>query len=280
MTETLAYIRYSLQDLYPPEEITSFIRLIMEDVCQLQPYQLLLDKDRQLTKTEKERIQDIIVRLSHSEPIQYILGQTCFCGLSFSVNRSTLIPRPETEELVELILKDCSGKAVSLLDIGTGSGCIAISIANYMPLANVMGVDISAEALAVAEANARLLKVSNISFRQMDILSSERNISSVFDVIVSNPPYVMEMEKVSMGRNVLDYEPSSALFVSDDDPLLFYREIARFGKERLKKGGTLYFEINARCGVEMKTLMHKEGYTDVCILKDLSGKDRIIKAYR
>jgi len=280
MTETLAYIRHSLQDLYPPEEITSFIRLIMEDVCKLQPYQLLLDKDRQLTKTEKERIQDIIVRLSNYEPIQYILGRTCFCGLSFFVDRSTLIPRPETEELVELILKDYSGKPVSLLDIGTGSGCIAISIANYIPLANVMGVDISVEALTVAEANARLLKVSNISFRQMDILSPERNISSIFDVIVSNPPYVMEMEKVSMERNVLDYEPSSALFVSDDDPLLFYREIARFGKERLKKGGALYFEINARWGTEMKNLMHTEGYTDVCILKDLSGKDRIIKAYR
>lgn len=280
MTETLTYIRRSLQEVYPPEEVAGFIRLIMEDVCHLSSYQLLLDKDRQLTKAEQQRIEDIVGRLLRFEPIQYILGTANFYGLTFGVDASTLIPRPETEELVELILAESPKGALSLLDIGTGSGCIAITLAKHLPEAEVTGVDISAKALARAAANARRLEVGNVSFARVDILSSAKNTLSAFDVIVSNPPYVMEAEKKVMEKNVLVYEPAGALFVPDDDPLLFYREIARWGRDHLRKGGRLYFEINAACGNGMVELMEQEGYTEIHLIKDLSGKDRIIKAKR
>ena len=277
MTETVAYINLSLQDLYPKGEIRSFTRLIMEHVCCLQPYQLLMDGSRHLSDAEKHEIRLTVERLKQFEPIQYILGETSFCGLKFRINPSVLIPRPETEELIECILNDYDGRKMRILDIGTGSGCIAISVAHFLPTTEVIAVDISGEAIQTAEENARINNAS-VSFIQADILYSDVDIPGTFDIIVSNPPYVKENEQIGMERNVLLYEPRLALFVPDNDPLLFYRAIARLAKQKLNTGGALYFEINAMLGKETVQALKEEGFTNVELIRDLSGKDRIIKA--
>ena len=285
MTDAVVYIRQSLESLYPAGELTSLIRLIMQRICGIAPYQFLLGKGKEISETEKARITEIVGALKKSVPIQYALGTADFYGREFLVNPSVLIPRPETEELVEIILKDVRqkrySKPVGILDIGTGSGCIALTLAAEVGQADVTAVDISPEALATARANAARLKV-NAAFCQADILSgpaAEKGIPGRFDLIVSNPPYVMESEKREMEKNVLDYEPHLALFVDDRDPLLFYRHIARFGKKRLNPEGTLYFEINARLGRETIRLLQTEGYRDVVLIRDISGNDRIIKAF-
>jgi release factor glutamine methyltransferase len=280
MTETIAYINHTLKDLYPPGEIKSFTRLIVDHVCGLQSHQLLMCKSKELSGMEKKEIGRIVERLRQSEPIQYILGETTFYGLRFLVNPSVLIPRPETEELTSRIVKECTGKRIRIFDIGTGSGCIAVALSRYLPDAEVVAVDSSAGALRVAGANNRANHTA-VSFIQTDILAAEQvreEIRGTFDVIVSNPPYVMEGEKARMEKNVLLYEPEQALYVPDDDPLLFYREIARFGRDKLNKGGSLYFEINAQCGNEMVCLLQREGYKEVELRQDLFGKDRMIKA--
>ncbi|MDR0750519.1 MAG: peptide chain release factor N(5)-glutamine methyltransferase [Tannerellaceae bacterium] len=282
MTETIAYINHTLKDLYPPGEIKSFIRLIADYVCGLQPHQLLMCKNKELSGTEKKEIERIVERLRQWEPIQYILGETTFYGLRFLVNPSVLIPRPETEELVDLILKEYTGKSLRALDIGTGSGCIAIALSRYLPDAEVAAVDISEEALQTAGANNRANHTA-VSFIQTDILSTERakeEIRGTFDLIVSNPPYVMEREKDRMGKNVLLYEPEQALYVPDNVPLLFYHKIACFGRDKLNKGGSLYIEINEQCGNETVCLLQREGYKKVELRRDISGKDRMIRAER
>ncbi|MDR1201462.1 MAG: peptide chain release factor N(5)-glutamine methyltransferase [Tannerellaceae bacterium] len=282
MTETIAYINHTLKDLYPSGEIKSFTRLIMDYVCGLQPHQLLMCKSKELSDTKRKEIERIVERLQQWEPIQYILGETTFYGLRFRVNPSVLVPRPETEELVSHILKEYTGKSLRVLDIGTGSGCIAVALSRHLPDAEVVAVDISGEALQMAEANNRANHTA-VSFIQTDILSTEQakeEIQGTFDIIVSNPPYVMEREKDRMEKNVLLYEPEQALYVPDNDPLLFYRRIARFGQDKLNKGGALYFEINAQCGNETVCLLQQEGYKKVELRKDIFGKDRIIKAER
>ena len=282
MTETISYIQNSLKDIYPPQEISSFIRLIMEHVCGLQPHHILLCKDKDLSDTEISTIKEIIKRLQQYEPIQYILGKAFFYGLDFTVNSSVLIPRPETEELIELILTKHKNEKLNILDIGTGSGCIAICLAKHLDKSEVTGVDISQQALETAQLNAQKLKTP-VTFIQTDILSlhkAKNDISGTFDIIVSNPPYVMDCEKSEMERNVLQFEPHQALFVTDNDPLLFYRSIAAFGEKKLKKEGYLYFEINAQCGDSMIELLTKSGYKEIELIKDLSGKDRIIRAQR
>jgi release factor glutamine methyltransferase len=277
MTETVAYINHSLKEMYPKGEVQSFIRLIMEKVCDLQPHQLLMGGGRLLSDEEKQSIGRIVERLKQSEPIQYVLGETTFYGLSFRVNPSVLIPRPETEELVDCILKDHAKRRIRILDAGTGSGCIAISLAHHLPASEVVAVDISKEALQTAEENARKNKTAVI-FMEADILSPGDIIPGTFDLIVSNPPYVQEDEQGNMEKNVLLHEPRLALFVPDSDPFLFYRAIARLAKEKLNAGGTLYFEINALLGKETAQALREEGYTHVELIRDLSGKDRIIKA--
>lgn len=282
MTETVAYINDSLKDLYPKSEIGSFTRLIMERVCNLQPHNLMFCKDKKLSGSEKERIQEIVMQLQNSVPIQYALGIADFYGLEFEVNPSVLIPRPETEELVELIIKDSEDKEVKILDIGTGSGCIAIALGKYLKKSEVIAVDVSVTALDTARKNAKRAGVP-VTFIHTDILSSEKSdmdIPFLFDIIVSNPPYVKESEKITMERNVLDYEPHLALFVSDNDPLLFYRHIAQLGKNKLKREGYLYFEINAQCGILTSDMLQEEGYRNIELIQDLSGNDRIIKAQR
>ena len=285
MTETIAYIRNSLKDIYPPGEAQALVRLIMERVCGLSTHQLLLGKGKELSDTEKFKIKEIVEGLRLHKPIQYLLGIADFYGMEFKVTPDVLIPRPETAELVERIITDYQGQAPRILDIGTGSGCIAISLAKHLPKAEIAAVDISPEALAVAEENARLNQVS-VSFLELDILSEgyphteETTASPIgnLNFIVSNPPYIMDKEKATMEANVLENEPHLALFVPDDDPLLFYRVIARFGQRHLVEGGHLYFEINALCGKETVAMLRQENYTEVELIQDLYGKDRIVKA--
>ncbi|MDR0536543.1 MAG: peptide chain release factor N(5)-glutamine methyltransferase [Tannerellaceae bacterium] len=275
MTEAVNYIRQSLKDMYPAGEIQSFTRQILECVCGWKPYQFLAFNLRP-TESQMEEIVCMTQRLRSHEPIQYVTGITSFCGFPFRVNPSTLIPRPETEEIVELILHDYYGQSVDILDIGTGSGCIAISLARLLPQSRVTALDISSTALDTARENAALNRV-DVSFIQSDILSPQIDINRSFDVVVSNPPYIKESERTSMKKNVLDYEPDLALFVPDDDPFVYYRSIAAFAKENIKEGGSIYFEINALHGKAICEVLLKEGNNSVELLQDLAGKDRIIK---
>lgn len=283
MTDTIAYIQQSLKDLYPKNEILSFTRHIMEEIGGIPPHHLLFGKGKELSDTEKLEIKEIVEQLKKYKPLQYILGKTDFYGRTFRVDPSVLIPRPETEELVEQILADLKSepdRPLTILDIGTGSGCIAVTLAKEWKQADVIATDVSPEALETARENARRLHAP-VTFVRTDILSLEEAEAAIpfsFDLIVSNPPYVTEREKAAMEPNVLDYEPSLALFVSNDDPLLFYRAIARFGKKKLKKGGRLYFEINASYGPETVSLLEEEGYREVGLFRDLSDKNRMIKA--
>ena len=280
MTETLAYIKESLKDLYPPSEISSLVRLIMERVSNIQPHHFLFCKDKVLPEAEKNRIHEIVERLKEMEPIQYILGTADFYSLQFEVNPSVLIPRPETEELVEQVIIDNEGKKIKILDIGTGSGCIAVTLRKHLKQASIIATDISTEALDTARRNAKRNNAT-ITFIQTDILNPEKaemDIPFMLDVIVSNPPYIKEEEKIDMERNVLDYEPHIALFVPDNDPLLYYWHIAHFGKKKLRRNGRLYFEINAAYGLMVVEMLEEEGYKDIELIQDLSGKDRIVKA--
>jgi release factor glutamine methyltransferase len=266
----------TLSELYPSEEIQSFFNILSEKYLNLSRIEIALNRDRRLTETEAEKFQKAILRLQNHEPIQYIIGETEFYGLPFKVNKHTLIPRPETEELVEWILSGFppSG-ARGILDIGTGTGCIAISLAKNLPNAKISALDISEEALKIAEANAKLNKVE-VNFFQTDILAAE-TLPKKYDVIVSNPPYVRELEKKQMQQNVLKYEPHSALYVKDEDPLLFYRAISRLAKNHLNPGGKLFFEINEYLAYEMTELLKAEGFKNIEIKKDIYGKDRMLK---
>ncbi len=283
MTETFRYIELELQGIYPPGEIRSFTRILCEHICGIPYHRLLLDKDKQLSANEKQAIRRIVERLKQSEPIQYILGETPFYDLSFTVAPGVLIPRPETEELADHIIRthDRKGHGTRILDIGTGSGCLAVTLAKHLPGAEVWAADISETALETARRNAAKNGVS-VRFCRADMLQEQSAglFPGVYDILVSNPPYVTDSEKKDMEKNVLDYEPSLALFVPDADPLLFYRAIGRLGKQKIREGGFLYFEINARFGKETAGLLEKDGYKQVRLLKDLYGKDRMIEARR
>ncbi|KJJ39549.1 peptide chain release factor N(5)-glutamine methyltransferase [Aequorivita vladivostokensis] len=266
----------SLSELYPSEEVQSFFNILSEKYLNLSRIEIALNPERTISATEAEKFQKAILRLQNHEPIQYIIGETEFYGLPFKVNKHTLIPRPETEELVEWILSGFppSG-AKGILDIGTGSGCIAISLAKNLPNAKISALDISEEALKIAEANAKLNKVE-VDFFQTDILAAE-TLPMKYDVIVSNPPYVRELEKKQMQQNVLKYEPHSALYVKDEDPLLFYRAISHLAKNHLNPSGKLFFEINEYLAYEMTELLKAEGFKNIEIKKDIYGKDRMLK---
>ena len=223
---------------------------------------------------DTEKLDSALERLAKGEPLQYVIGTTSFCGSTFKVDGRVLIPRPETAELVDWVAEDAAPGG-SLLDVGTGSGCIAISLAHRLPGWKVQGWDISEGALEVARDN-NTLNGTEVEFRKVDILKAEQDCR--FDVIVSNPPYVMESEKGQMEDTVLDYEPHLALFVSDNDPLLFYRAIAEFGKKALVAGGKLFFEINPLEASALKEMLEKEGYHNIELRKDIFGKQRMIKA--
>ncbi len=276
------HIRQELSGYYADNEASAMAKWILTDVFNLSTFDLYAGKDMNFSADMMSRAADILERLKRYEPLQYIIGETSFDGLTFEVSPAVLIPRPETAELVDWIVSDHGQSGVRILDIGTGSGCIPVSLAKKMKDAVVAAWDISPAALEVARRNAERNGVA-VNFSQVDALhplAPALADASQVDVLVSNPPYIGESEKQTMERNVLDWEPELALFVPDDDPLLFYRRIAEIGLDILAENGMLYYEINQLYGPETVRLLEEKGYKQIELRKDLSGNDRMIKAVR
>lgn len=278
MKRIIKAIKDELGSCYPIGETTALIRIISTEILDIPRSTFILKEDVILTPEQETLLYSTIERLKKHEPIQYIQGFCDFCGLTFKVTPDTLIPRPETSELVEWITEEQKGDKVKILDIGTGSGCIAITLSDKLPGCNIAAWDISPGALAVAEENNRS-NGTEVTFSQVDILAYQPQCE-MFDIIVSNPPYIKENEKKSMEANVLDWEPQTALFVPDNDPLLFYRTIAKKALVMLTSGGALYFEINRAHGAETVEMLKSLGYIETELRKDLAGNDRMIKAIR
>ena len=258
-----------------PEEIRAIAHRVFEKLFQLSMTDILTD-DVLLSTSETARLPEIIRRLNNHEPLQYILDEAYFYGRTFKLDSAVLIPRPETEELVQTVVKFAKDKsAVNILDIGTGSGCIAITLALELNEVHVLATDVSTKALTVARQNALNLH-ADVVFEQHDILHNEL-ASNKFDIIVSNPPYITESEKKDMNENVISHEPHNALFVTDHDPLIFYEAITVKAIRALRPHGALFFEINAQYGAAVAALLSQQGFIDVNIIKDMSGKQRIVK---
>ncbi|MCG3166396.1 MAG: Release factor glutamine methyltransferase [Bacteroidia bacterium] len=297
-----ALFRKELENLYPTEEIETFLFFSFSEYFGFSRSDMVLKKEMRLSESELLKFFRVIRKLKLHVPIQYILGNTEFYGLKLKVNEHVLIPRPETEELVDWIIRDVTSSVVEkqslkILDIGTGSGCIAIALKKNMPEAEVYALDISANALTVAKENAEL-NTAEIHFLQDDILEFYRRGAETqsnnkdkknsaplhlrgekkFDLIVSNPPYITEAEKEAMSANVLDYEPHTALFVPDNDALLFYRAILDFANEKLAPGGNVYFELNSSYAAAVAGLAADKGFINCIIRKDLSGKERMFRS--
>lgn len=272
-----------LDPLFPKEEVDSFFYMAIGHYLGLERFVLALEPDLIVSKEEEAPLFRTLSELKQERPIQYILGRAHFCEMDFKVNENVLIPRPETEELVRWILESVNsgssrsdaGAGLQVLDIGTGSGCIAISLAKNLPYAKVTGIDISESALSLARENARE-NGAEVRFIEADALSLEQ-FGGQYDVIVSNPPYVRELEKGSMANNVLKYEPGTALFVTDEDPLLFYKSIVGFAKVHLKQDGMLFFEINQYLGKETHQLLERGFFSGIELKKDMYGNDRMLK---
>ena len=275
---TPSYLREQLSKSYEPQEANGLARIIFCDILGQSNVDYYLCKDIDLSGNEEEKVKSILQRLKKYEPIQYIEGKKYFSGREFFVRQGVLIPRPETEELVELAAQACKPHA-KILDIGTGSGCIAISLSKKLPEAEVHAWDISEVALEVAKQNNEQLSAS-VHFEQHDILTYQATGEEAFDLIISNPPYIAESEKAKMEANVLAWEPSIALFVPDNDPLLFYRRIGELALRMLTPNGKLFFEINRAYGDATKQLLCNQGYKNIHIQKDLSGNDRFVYAER
>ena len=268
----------NLSPLYCKQEIESISKLIFEKVLGFSRLQVYLNQHETISTANLAQIKDIVNRLIQFEPIQYILGETEFYGLRLKVNPAVLIPRPETEELVDWIIHDCHVQNPVILDIGTGSGCIPIALSKNLIGATIESWDISNEALMVARMNAEINKV-NIDFIYADVLRLTHPAQKQeFDIIVSNPPYITESEQLLMLKNVLDYEPHVALFVPTADPLIFYRKIADIAITQLNSGGKLFFEINEQFGNETADLLSLKGFKNIVLRKDINGKNRMIKA--
>ena len=274
MKRLLSRIDDALGRRYDAQELETIKRALCTELLGVSALAFYTKDSLTLSPEQEALLQDALKRLEDGEPLQYVIGSTPFCGLTFKVDGRVLIPRPETAELVDWVAQDTDSKG-ALLDVGTGSGCIAISLAHRLPGWKVQGWDISEGALEVARENSHL-NGTEVEFRKVDILNADPDCR--FDVIVSNPPYVMESEKFQMEDTVLEFEPHLALFVSDSDPLLFYKAIAAFGHRTLNTGGRLYFEINPLLVEEMKDMLMGAGYRDVKVRNDIFGKPRMIKA--
>lgn len=275
-----------LDAIYGKEEVNSFFYLLIEHYFDLERFVLAIQPELVIDKKQETIIFQALSELKLEKPIQHIIGMAYFMDLEFKVNEDVLIPRPETEELVRWILDDFkdTAKNLTILDMGTGSGCIPISLDKNLTDAKVFGLDISADALKVAEENNRLLG-ANVKFFQVDMLSlmsetSTKELEQKFDVIISNPPYVRELEKVEMRNNVIDHEPGLALFVPDEDPLKFYKAVVNFAADHLNENGCLYLEINQYLGKETKQLLEKSNFKTIELRKDMFGNDRMIKGIR
>jgi release factor glutamine methyltransferase len=270
-----------LKKSYPGQEASKLLEILFEDLLQLPKTKILLNPDLRVSESELLKIHFACKQLMIHTPVQYIVGNANFYGLKLSVDKSVLIPRPETEELVEWILSEINNNSTaSVLDIGTGSGAIALTIKHFRTNTRVWACDNSPVALEIAAKNATDHALE-IVFTEADILDENSWLSfPTFDVIVSNPPYVTHAEKPEMQNNVLNYEPHQALFVSDDDPLLYFRNILEFSEKHLKSGGSLFFEINENFGEAMKSLMIDFDYDDIILKKDLNDRHRMIKGKR
>ena len=273
-----------LEKIYGSDEANALIMILLEHYFGIDRVKIAMEPKLRLSESELLTLHFAVKELLKNKPVQYIIGETEFCGMRFFVEEGVLIPRPETEEMVEMIVSSVGTRRStsvphSILDIGTGSGCIAISLAKLLKDSVVTAVDVSGKALEIAKKNAAANDV-DVRFVLDDILNPKNPelIDNQYDIIVSNPPYVCESEKVEMRANVLDYEPSTALFVSDNDPLVFYRKILQFAQKTLKPSGEIWFEINEKFGNDMKNLCFEKGFKNVEIIKDFRGKERILKA--
>lgn len=278
LKESIKNIRSRLAHVVGEREAYWMSRDIIEEVMGYSEVDMLLKADEVLSDYVERHIDAITTRVEGGEPLQQVLGWARFAGNRFKVTKDTLIPRPETQELVDMIIaRHGESKDLRVMDVGTGSGCIAISLARGLKFAQVSAIDISPEALTVAHDNAKSLR-TQVDFECRDALSLQSRGGECYDIIVSNPPYIVESERVGMECRVLDHEPLSALFVPDDDALLFYRAIARWGREVLRKGGYIYYEINPLFADEMKVMMREMGYDNIEIVKDMQARDRMLCA--
>lgn len=280
--EALHFMQDQVGNLYPEREYKSIRRIVFERIANIQAIDFHLKPHLEISEENFTKIKEVIADLKEFKPIQYILGITEFLGLKFRVTPSVLIPRPETEELADWIIKTHKFNENKILDIGTGSGCLAIALDKLMVHSQTDAIDISDEALEIADENS-YMNESIVNFFNYDILQGHHaNHSDLFkenyDIIVSNPPYVAESEKAEMLRNVLDYEPHVALFVKDEDPLLFYKAIADFARIKLEWGGFVYFEINPKFVNEVREMLTLKGFRNIQIKEDLSGKPRMLRA--
>lgn len=280
LNEARTVLTKELKDVYDSDELKNIIDLILEHITGLARIDQVKNKIPYLTCTQLEDLDVIAERLKKNEPIQYVLGEAWFAGMKFKVNKNVLIPRPETEELVDWIVKEVASHkipAASIIDIGTGSGCIPVTLKKKLPQANVTAIDVCSEALFTATENA-IQQNAEVNFILLDFLDEETwNELENFDIIVSNPPYVKQSEKDSMHDRVTSFEPHLALFVPGNDPLLFYKKLSSFALKHLKPGGSLFVEINETLGSDIVELFRSSGFTDVQLKKDMQGKDRMVK---
>jgi release factor glutamine methyltransferase len=277
--QTAQYIRENIQSAYPEPEAGAIAQLVLEHVLRKSRVQLSLGQEEEVTPEQEEQLKEAVERLKRQEPVQYVLGVAHFYGLDLQVDERVLIPRPETEELVDLVVREHKGlQGLQVLDICTGSGCIPLALAANLQADRVYGLELSEGALKVARTNARQLRLP-IGWLQQDVFDPILGIAPhTLDIITSNPPYVTEQEKALMRPNVLNYEPHLALFVPDQDPLKYYKRIAEAGADLLKKGGRLYFEINEQYGEEVRQLLLQIGFAHAEVVQDLFNKNRIVKA--
>jgi len=293
--EAEQYVKEQLKGIYQEQEAINITDLAIEHVTGLLKTQRVSKKQTELSESQFSQLQKDLQRLKSNEPIQYVMNKSWFYGMELYVDKNVLIPRPETEEMVEWIISDlkASGKDVfitrsmeadettqlKILDIGTGSGCIALALKKAMPKAEVWGCDVSEEALNVARRNGSTLNI-RVDFQGLNFLdeAQQKHLPTV-DIIVSNPPYVPLKDKEQMQPNVVAHEPHTALFVPDNDPLVFYRALAEFGKKRLYESGTIYMEIHEGLANEVVTVFNKQGYSNIELKKDMQGKDRMVKVW-
>lgn len=271
--------RSRLTPVYGGSEASWLLRIIMEHLKGWDQVELLMRADKEVSDFLVSSVNAVIDRLLHHEPIQYIFGDTYWHGMTLKVSPDVLIPRPETEELVDIIVKDNQQSDLKVLDVCTGSGCIAVALAKFMNFPQVTAIDISQPALAIARENATLQKVK-VKFETADALDLGKTLTGKYDIIVSNPPYVMESEKSAMDSNVLDHEPALALFVPDRDPLKFYKAIATYAYTALDDKGRLYFELNPLTANALRSWMLQSGWSDVTFLPDINAKTRFLIARR
>lgn len=274
--EIVQLMQNELSGIYDSNEISAMAREMMTKVLHCQPVDIVMHYNEELPDTFTNILLEMIGRLKNYEPLQYILRVAHFHGHDFSVSPAVLIPRPETAQLVDMIVDENTGSDLTVLDIGTGSGCIAISLARALKFAQVTGIDVSASALEVANQNAQMLN-TRVKFVEQDILTCKAPYEA-WNIIVSNPPYVTESEKAEMERNVLDYEPHEALFVPDNDPMLYYRPIAAYASRALKPGGRLYLEINRAMGQQVSEILMSCGLRNIQIHTDYYGNSRFVTA--